>query len=99
MVSGLTGSSYSEHLIELNFQSLESRRLCYDIIETYKIIHGVTNVNKSVRGFQCSHIHPIELHRCLIILFYLVPIFVELIFVNIFFVKELVLYGMLYPVI
>ena len=53
MVSGLTGSSYSEHLIELNFQSLESGRLRYDIIETFKIIHGVTDVNKSVRGFQC----------------------------------------------
>ena len=53
MVSGLTGSSYGEHLIELNFQSLESGRLRYDIIETYKIIHGVTDVNKSVRGFQC----------------------------------------------
>ena len=46
MVSGLTGSSYSEKLIELNLQSLENRRLRYDLIETYKIIHGVNNVNK-----------------------------------------------------
>ena len=46
MVSGLTGSSYSEKLIELNLQSLESRRLRYDLIETYKIIHGVNNVDK-----------------------------------------------------
>ena len=43
MVSGLTGSSYSEKLIELNLQSLENRRLRYDLIE---IIHGVNNVNK-----------------------------------------------------
>ena len=46
MVSGLTGSSYSEKLIQLNLQSLENRRLRYDLIETYKIIHGVNNVNK-----------------------------------------------------
>ena len=46
MVSGLAGSSYSEQLIELNLQSLESRRLRYDFIETYKIIHGVDNVDK-----------------------------------------------------
>ena len=46
MVSELTSSSYSEKLIELNLQSLENRRLCYDLIETYKIIHGFNNVNK-----------------------------------------------------
>ena len=46
MVSGLTGSSYTEKLIELNLQSLENRRLRYDLIETYIIIHGVNNVNK-----------------------------------------------------
>ena len=41
MVSGLTGSSYSKKLLELNFRSR------YDLlIETYKIIHGVNNVNK-----------------------------------------------------
>ena len=46
MVSGLAGSSYSEKLIELNLPSLESRRLRHDVIETYKIIHGVDNVDK-----------------------------------------------------
>ena len=46
MVSGLAGSSYSEKLIELNLPSLESRKLRHDVIETYKIIHGVNNVNK-----------------------------------------------------
>jgi len=46
MVSELTRSSYSEKLIELNLQSLENRRLRYDLIETYKIIHGVNNVDK-----------------------------------------------------
>ena len=46
MVSGLTGSSYSEKRIELNLKSLESRRLRYDLIKTYTIIHGANNVNK-----------------------------------------------------
>ena len=46
MISGLIGSSYSKKLIELNLQSLESRRLRYDLIETYKIIHGVNYVDK-----------------------------------------------------
>ena len=46
MASGLTGSSYSETLIELNLQSLESRKPLYDLIEAYKIIHGVNNVDK-----------------------------------------------------
>jgi len=46
MVSELTRSSYSDKLIELNLQSLENRRLRYDLIETYKIMHGVNNVDK-----------------------------------------------------
>ena len=46
MVSELTRSSYSDKLIENNLQSLENRRLRYDLIETYKIMHGVNNVDK-----------------------------------------------------
>ena len=46
MVSELTRSSYSDKLIELNLQSLENQRLRYDLIETYKIMHGVNNVDK-----------------------------------------------------
>ena len=46
MVSELTRSSYSEKLKELNLQSLENQRLRYDLIETYKIMHGVNNVDK-----------------------------------------------------
>ena len=37
MVSGLSGS-YEENLKDLNLQSLEDRRLRYDMIQTYKII-------------------------------------------------------------
>ena len=44
MVSRLTGSSYSKKHKELNL----SQRLRYDLIETYKIIHGVNNVDKYV---------------------------------------------------
>ena len=39
-------STQPSKLIELNLQSLESRRLRYDLIEIYKIIHAVNNVNK-----------------------------------------------------
>ena len=46
MVSELTRSSYSDKLIELNLQSLENQRLRYDLIEIYKIMHGVNNVDK-----------------------------------------------------
>ena len=46
--------SHREKLIELNLQSLESRKLRYDLIETYKIIQDVNNVDnvENVRGFQ-----------------------------------------------
>jgi len=54
MVSELTRSSYSDKLIELNLQSLENRRLRYDLIETYKIMHGVNNVDKCTWFFNVS---------------------------------------------
>jgi len=88
MVSGLTGSSYTKKLIELNLQSLENRRLHYDLIKTYTIIYGVNNVNKctwfsmladtSNRITRMSE-NPLSLSAK----------FVKPIFVNIFLAKEL----------
>lgn len=46
MISGLKGKEYNEKLIELGLQSLETRRKRYDLIETFKILKGITNVNK-----------------------------------------------------
>ena len=47
MISGLTGKTYTEKLKEVGLWSLEDRRIRYDMVETYKILHGVTKVNKT----------------------------------------------------
>ena len=45
MISGLKGSSYTEKLKELGMLTLKSRRLYFDLIETYKYIHGYSKVD------------------------------------------------------
>lgn len=47
-VSGLTGQSYEEKLEELGMVTLERRRWEQDLIQTYKIIHGCDDVEKSI---------------------------------------------------
>ena len=47
MVSGLLGTSYEEKLFELNLISLQQRRERQDMIETFKIVHGFSNVESS----------------------------------------------------
>ena len=47
MVSGLTSRVYEERLLELNMLTLEQRRTRYDMIETFKILRGFTNVDSS----------------------------------------------------
>ena len=37
--------SYEDHLIKLNLTTLERRRERGDIIQTYKIMHGLSDVN------------------------------------------------------
>ena len=46
MISGLSGS-YEENLKTLNLQSLEDRRIRYDLIQTYKIINEIDAVKPS----------------------------------------------------
>ena len=46
-VSGLKGSTYEEKLKELNLQTLEDRRKRADMIQTFKIVNGFDNVDKS----------------------------------------------------
>ena len=45
MISGLQGKSYSEKLSELNLQSLEDRRTRFDMLQTFKILKRIDNVN------------------------------------------------------
>ena len=44
MISRLSGTTYKDKLLELGIQSLSDRRLRFNIIQTYKIIHGKENV-------------------------------------------------------
>ena len=46
MVSGLQGKTYEERLAECGLTTLEERRTRGDMIQTWKIIHGVDNVDK-----------------------------------------------------
>ena len=45
MISGLHGTTYLEKLNELKLLTLENRRKKYDLVETYKIMHGVSDVD------------------------------------------------------
>ena len=45
MISGLQGTTYLEKLNELKLLTLENRRKKYDLVETYKIMHGLSDVD------------------------------------------------------
>ena len=45
MVSGLGNMSYEDRLRELKLTTLENRRLEMDLVETYKIVSGISNVD------------------------------------------------------
>ena len=46
MVSGLSSNTYEERLLEIGLQSLEDRRKRLDMVQTFKIIQGIDNVDK-----------------------------------------------------
>ena len=46
MVSGLLATTYQGRLAELGFLSLETRRIKYDLVQTFKIIHGHDRVDR-----------------------------------------------------
>ena len=46
MISGLRAQSYEDKLYELDLMSLEDRRIRGDLIQTWKILHGVDNVSE-----------------------------------------------------
>ena len=45
MVSGVKQTSYEGKLKELGLMSLEDRRERADMVETFKILHGIDNVD------------------------------------------------------
>ena len=47
MVNGMKNLSYEEWLKQLKMMSLQERRLCGDLIETYKLITGKVKVDAS----------------------------------------------------
>ena len=48
LISGLKGVSYEEKLKELGILSLEKRRKRFDLIQTYKILSGIDQVDSSI---------------------------------------------------
>ena len=62
MVSGLRPGSYEDKLCELGMLTLESRRLQYDLVQTFKIIRGFDRVNPSV-WFKLVGANPTRLTR------------------------------------
>ena len=45
MVSGLTGTTYKERLEEIGLMSLETRRIRFDMIETFKMLNSFSDVD------------------------------------------------------
>ncbi len=54
MIPDLTTLSYEERLTELNLPTLEYRRKRGDIISTFKIIHGIDDIQMEA-FFEFSH--------------------------------------------
>ena len=57
--AGLHGSTYEERLVEIGLESLEARREWLDMVQTYKIVKEVDNVDRThwftMRGEEGSH--------------------------------------------
>ena len=45
LVAGLQGNTYEEKCVELGLETLEKRRTKQDLLQTYKILHGVDKVD------------------------------------------------------
>ena len=48
MICGLSSQSYEEKLKELQLESLSDRRKRLDMIQTYKILKGIDNVDRKI---------------------------------------------------
>ncbi len=67
MVSNLAIKPYNERLRTLGLPTLEYRRLRNDMIQVYKIMHGVDNVDKdklfSMSTYQTTRGHSLKLFK------------------------------------
>lgn len=54
-IYGMNGIDYSDRLRLLNLHSLEFRRVRGDLIETYKILHGIYDTNTTACLFNLSN--------------------------------------------
>ena len=70
MVSGLNDSTYRDELIELGLLTLQDRRMYFDLMEKYNIIHGFNNVKcsqwltlvkETVRRVTCDKACPLNI--------------------------------------
>ena len=52
-LSGLRQLSYLDRLVHLNLETLERRRLVYDLVFCYKILHGLCEVSLPIE-LSCS---------------------------------------------
>ena len=48
MISGLQGKTYEDKLVELGLLSLQTRRLQYDLTQTFRIIRGFDDVKSEI---------------------------------------------------
>lgn len=48
LISGLAGRTYKEKLREIGMSALVERRIKYDLVQTYKILNGIDNVDFSI---------------------------------------------------
>ena len=53
MISGLQSKEYEDKLKELNLQSLEERRIRYDMMHVFKLMHNYDDVER--RQFFLMH--------------------------------------------
>ena len=49
MISGLQAKDYVDQLKELNIWSLQKRRIMFDLLQAYKIIHGIGNIKCNIK--------------------------------------------------
>ena len=62
MISGLKGSTYIEKLTELKLMSLEDRRTRFDMLQTFKIVHGIDRVDRD-KWFKMAAEHSQRITR------------------------------------
>ena len=48
MISGLRGNNYEDRLKELRILSLKDRRIQFDMVQTFKIVHEIDRVDRRV---------------------------------------------------